>query len=389
MVPRHPAHSGHDAHLHASNPGASPESANIAATFFALLLLAMTSAQSPSAAFARVNRKATLRWLKTLQRPDGSFGEVVDADGIISGGRDMRYCYFASAIRWCLRDPDATHDQHDAALDFDTDRLVQYIRAGQTFEGGVGETTTHESHSGYAYCAVAALSLLDRPAEGPAVHPSKILRVGVDDLDALIKFCVSRKFAYLEPSCSTHGAEGAAVYKEDAREDDANFYLPENLADLSLDKNLVHIAFNGRCNKAADCCYMWWTGGAMALLSKLQVLKPSIPAARTFLLEKMQHLIGGFSKHPGSPPDVYHAYLGLASLATLDRAAGDLPALDEALCVSEATIKIVVAARAAMLEKEKEVKHGKSLAAGLEQLSKLMAEKEDDTRAERAAASAA
>ena len=349
----------------------------------------MTSPQSPSAAFARINRKATLRWLKTLQRSDGSFGEVVDADGIISGGRDMRYCYFASAIRWCLRDPDATRDQEeDAALDFDTDRLVKYIRAGQTFEGGVGETKTHESHSGYAYCAVAALSLLDRPPEGPAVHASKILGIGVSDLEALIKFCVSRKFAYLEPPCSSRGADGAAVHKDDSRDDDANFYLPEKLTDLSLDENLAHIAFNGRCNKAADCCYMWWTGGAMALLSKLEVLKPSLPAARAFLLEKMQHLIGGFSKLPGSPPDVYHAYLGLASLATLDRAADDLPPLDEALCVSEATVKIVVAARAAMLAREKESKSGKGLAAEIEQLSKLMAEKEDNTRVERAAPAA-
>ena len=39
---------------------------------------------------------------------------------------------------------------------------------------------------------------------------------------------------------------------------------------------------------------------------------------RAYLLEKSQHLIaGGFGKFPGDPPDIYHAYLGLASLALI------------------------------------------------------------------------
>ena len=40
---------------------------------------------------------------------------------------------------------------------------------------------------------------------------------------------------------------------------------------------------------------------------------------RAYLLERTQHLIaGGFGKFPGDPPDIYHAYLGLASLALID-----------------------------------------------------------------------
>lgn len=36
-------------------------------------------------------------------------------------------------------------------------------------------------------------------------------------------------------------------------------------------------------------------------------------------MEKSQHLIaGGFGKLPGDPPDIYHAYLGLAALALID-----------------------------------------------------------------------
>lgn len=44
-----------------------------------------------------------------------------------------------------------------------------------------------------------------------------------------------------------------------------------------------------------------------------------IEHVRAYLLERTQHLVaGGFGKFPGDPPDIYHAYLGLASLALID-----------------------------------------------------------------------
>lgn len=40
---------------------------------------------------------------------------------------------------------------------------------------------------------------------------------------------------------------------------------------------------------------------------------------KAYLLERSQHIIaGGFGKMPGDPPDLYHAYLGLAALAIID-----------------------------------------------------------------------
>ena len=50
-----------------------------------------------------------------------------------------------------------------------------------------------------------------------------------------------------------------------------------------------------------------------------------IHQVRCYLLEKTQHLVaGGFGKFPSDPPDIYHAYLGLAALALIDghKAAG-------------------------------------------------------------------
>ena len=110
----------------------SAAGANIAATYFALLLLplAAENLESAAGAYACVDRVKTLKWLKRLQRPDGSFGELITGDGHIMGGKDMRYCYLAASIRWCLRGNVKPGDEAWVE-DIDVDSLVKHIRAGQ------------------------------------------------------------------------------------------------------------------------------------------------------------------------------------------------------------------------------------------------------------------
>lgn len=55
---------------------------------------------------------------------------------------------------------------------------------------------------------------------------------------------------------------------------------------------------------------------------------------RRWLMKKTQHMIGGFGKMPGYPPDIYHSYMGLAALSVYNTT-GLLP-LDSALCISQA-----------------------------------------------------
>lgn len=414
----------------------STENAHIGGTYFALLLLALladndddtgpssSTRASAASAFAGVDRVRTLRWLRRLQRPeDGSFGEIVydpplsatatatatatttsgdndnkktnnngngDRTGddnarskpMIAGGKDMRYCYLAAAVRWMLRgaSDDADGDD-DYVEDIDVPALVAHIRRGQTYDGGFAESWRHESHAGYGYCAVAALALLDRPLEsspptaqtgtGGQGHgemdgaaaatasapwkSSQTVREGVADMQGFVSWLMSRQFAYVQGS-------GAGDGDGDDDDDDpeiANF----RLADLSLadtDAQAQYIGFNGRCNKVADTCYTWWTLGSLAVLGVLDpsqnhndntnTLDPAaLKAQRAFLLEKTQHLIGGFGKHPGSPPDVGHGCLGLAALATM----GDpgLKKLDPALCVSVDVVRRIEKARTGLLKR--------------------------------------
>lgn len=375
------------------------ENPHIGGTYFALLVLAILAddddddEQGGGGAFAGVDRVRTLRWLRRLQRPeDGSFGELVydppafsptdttntenneknKSEPIIAGGRDFRYCYLAASVRWMLRG-DLSPEDEDYVEDIDVDALVAHIHRGQTYDGGFAESWQHESHAGYAYCAVAALSMLGRPLEGTTAMnkdgteqtlydrnnknnntKSEILQKGVGDMQGLVSFLMSRQFVYLPPITSTNNNNN--VHNDDDDDDDedpatANF----RFADLSLEDNTTHaqhIGFNGRCNKIADTCYTWWTLGSLAtlgLLTNSTTLEPaSLRAQRAFLLEKTQHIIGGFGKNAGSPPDVGHACLGLAALSTM----GDpgLKKLDPALCVSVETVGKVEKARKGLLK---------------------------------------
>ena len=57
--------------------------------------------------------------------------------------------------------------------------------------------------------------------------------------------------------------------------------------------------------------------------------------SRRWLMRKTQHMIGGFGKMPGYPPDIYHSYMGLAALSVYNTT-GLLP-LDSALAISQAS----------------------------------------------------
>ncbi|KAI0175483.1 terpenoid cyclases/Protein prenyltransferase [Hypoxylon sp. FL1284] len=305
-----------------------PANANIAATYFALLLLGILADDDGSSAFEGVHRINTLRWLKKLQRDDGSFGEIIDEDGYVGGSKDMRYCYLAATVRWALGGPEAGED-------FDVDALVAYIRRGQTFDGGLAESSTHESHAGYAYCAVAALTLLDLAEPDAAAQPGRCLHAGIPSIPSLVHFLACRQFDYLDPSSG---------------EDEGSSDLPD-IASISLSDAPRTAGFNGRLNKAADTCYTWWVCGTLAMLGEGQVVDRD--PARKFILEKTQHMIGGFAKHPGGPPDAYHAYLGLAALATMAGEQGDkeegLGRFDPRLCLSRESSDRVAKAREALL----------------------------------------
>lgn len=74
--------------------------------------------------------------------------------------------------------------------------------------------------------------------------------------------------------------------------------------------------------------------------------------SRRLLLEKMQHIIGGFGKTPGAPPDLYHSCFGLAILALMGE--NGLSELDAALALPTDTVRRIERSRERLVARAKE-----------------------------------
>ena len=95
--------------------------ANLAATYFALAALAVLGR-----GMAQVQRKECLTWLRSLQRPNGSFGEGIGKHGKIEGAEDMRFAQLAAGVRWFLNVGDEDNNREERG-DIDMDGLVRWI----------------------------------------------------------------------------------------------------------------------------------------------------------------------------------------------------------------------------------------------------------------------
>lgn len=142
--------------------------------------------------------------------------------------------------------------------------------------------------AGLTYCALSALSLLDR------LGPNK---GGISSHENLIRWLVSRQIPFEHQDEYSEDYEAPAIGTDEGGGD-------KNI-ELGLDGIPIWAGFNGRCNKRGDTCYSFWVGGSLDVLKKLHLIDTK--ANRRFLLEKTQHFIGGFSKlpQPESPPGMY------------------------------------------------------------------------------------
>ncbi|KAH7062074.1 geranylgeranyl transferas-like protein type i beta subunit [Macrophomina phaseolina] len=313
----------------------SPDSAhwdppNLPATFFALQTLLILGDD-----LQRVKRRECLQWLPRLQRAeDGSFGETLGEGGRIEGGHDTRFIYCAAGVRWVLRGSSA-EGPVDGVDDIDVDAVVRCIRASETYDGGISEAPYHEAHAGFTYCAIGALALLGRLPSNAGSPVSDDPPFGLSDPELTARWLVARQTLALDDEDLMDTSDGGEIDAVRTPIDAPHVVklhgLPSQSGD-AIGAELVQWAgFNGRCNKLADTCYAWWVGGSLSMLGRIHLISRS--TARRYLLEKTQHLVGGFGKMPGDPPDIYHSYLGLAALSLLEEP-GVKP-IRAAACLSE------------------------------------------------------
>ncbi|PLB46963.1 putative geranylgeranyl transferase beta subunit [Aspergillus steynii IBT 23096] len=322
---------GTDFGLERRNPAnESWDPANVPSTFFALLILVILGDD-----LSRVKRTECLQWLPKMQRENGSFGEVLGPNGEIEGGGDLRFCCFAAGTRYILRGKRGSDVE-----DLDVDKLVEFIEACQTYDGGISEAPFCESHSGHTYCGIGALTFLGRLSEGD--KSVALLSPGSEAFETLTRWLVARQTSEL-------GDDEEDAHEEDDHTESARDPLNTAQAADNVDEmfgqlptlptpsteTLEWAGFNGRCNKYADTCYSFWNGATLTMMDRFALVDAD--RNRRYLLDKTQHLIGGFGKGVGEPPDLLHSYFGMVSLAFQGEAG--LEGVDPALCASHRAVR--------------------------------------------------
>ena len=302
--------------------------AHMAGTYFALLILIVLGDD-----LQKVKRREILLWLTKVQKPDGGFGETLGENGVVEGGTDSRFGYMATGIRWILRG--SLEGPVDGVPDIDVDQFVECVRASESYDGGISEAPYHENHAGFASCAVSALHFTDRL---PVPKPDGRLR-GVTNLQGTLHWLASRQTLTLdeEDAIDTYKDEtDSAATCHDAHSFVKLRSYPSTAGELSFQEKptshfeLGWVGINGRINKIGDTCYAYWVCQPLQLLGYLHIIdrKP----IRRWLLDRTQHVVGGFGKLPGDHPDIYHSFLGLMVLSMFGEAG--LQNADAALCIT-------------------------------------------------------
>jgi protein farnesyltransferase subunit beta len=246
-------------------PGQLAHAATTYAAVLVLCILAKGKTTNSEASTAALRLLERIRfplyvWMRSLLQADGAFTMHQD------GERDVRatYCVVAVAKLLGILTPAVA-----------SPCAVDYVRQCQTFEGGFGGEPWSEAHGGYAFCATAALQIMNA--------------LGAVDVDSLTNWLALRQMSF----------EGG---------------------------------FSGRSNKLVDGCYSFWQGGAAAIMSMYHQEKGDMGEDPWFkgkkvaaffdegMLERYillccQDTPGGLRDKPSKRRDFYHSCYCLSGLS--------------------------------------------------------------------------
>jgi len=237
-------------------PGQIP---HLAPSYAAMNVIAILGCNNFQRAYAVVNRDKMADFIRSMWNPaNGSFQMHED------GEADTRAVYCAASIATMLR-----LDMSDIF-----DKSIEYVISCQSWDGGFSPIPGGESHGGFTYTSLAALTMFGGIGK-------------IRDKDSLIRWLVNRQMS-------------------------------------------VEGGFNGRANKLVDSCYNFWQGGSFPLVHSL--LKPQFrpktswicdtAALQDYTLFAAQYrrnnlFIGGFSDRPGNSRDHYHTCYSLSGLSIM------------------------------------------------------------------------
>lgn len=246
------------------------ESIDLASTCFALQCLLILGDS-----LGRIDKKKVLFFVQSCQKNNGGFTNTLDS----LNAKDLRYCMIAATVCKIL-----CKDFPNYSQAIDTESLKSFIYGLQTYDGGFSMCKGDESHGGMVFCAIDTLSLIDENLRR-SIH--------LDKASMLLEFLVHRQVHF-------------GKYNEQE-------YLQNENADMRDNGG-----FNGRLNKYADTCYVFWTLASLELLGFTHLIDEK--AAINFLVRNTQNIyMGGFNKTTDEDefPDPFHSFLGLSALSIL------------------------------------------------------------------------
>lgn len=146
----------------------------------------------------------------------------------------------------------------------------------QSYDGGISDAPYHEAQAGFTYCAIGALSNINRLPSPPyaPVPTSSSPKAALNNPTLLIKWLVSRQTATIseEDELDTYGDE---TDTPETCHDAHSFVYQDKFVSKQGEMNYegrpsVHFSlewtgFNGRCNKIADTCYAFWVHGSLCV----------------------------------------------------------------------------------------------------------------------------
>ncbi len=265
--------------------------ANLPNTYFALATLVLLGDD-----LARVKRRECLDWVKSLQRPNGSFGEFSGEDDEVEGADDPRHCMCAVGIINILQGNEVNDGKHS----IDEQGLRRYIANCQVrhLEDSADIASANDylslprvesakllcsSHivcdspptkpasfnvltAGLNYCGIATLSFLSL-LQSPVLSIEDMAHRAEVDLPSCTRWMLDRQTTWIEED-----------EDDDDDDDDLDEKPTENQAEKShsyafhlsalqdgIESHELVAGFCGRCGKIADTCYCFWNVGALAV----------------------------------------------------------------------------------------------------------------------------
>ncbi|KAF8510135.1 terpenoid cyclases/protein prenyltransferase alpha-alpha toroid [Hysterangium stoloniferum] len=200
---------------------------------------------------------------------------------------------------------------HDALDKLDISRIVKFISSLQMPSGVFAGDQFGETDTRFTYCAINALSLLDRKYITPGT--------AVFDIDKAIDHITRcRNFDGgfgSDIGGESHAAQVFVCLAALSILDRLDIVDQQMLGWWLAERQLPNGGLNGRPEKLEDVCYSFWVLSSLSILKKIHWIDSD--ALTSFILSAQDPEGGGIADRPGDMVDVFHTLFGVAALSLL------------------------------------------------------------------------